>query len=258
MRIVERKRLLLKIKHIFFSDQPFDVDDCDVVIFPLCRNNRDFEGFNRSKSYTAVIDLTKDLEEIWRNMDKSSCRYAIKKAERDGVEVVINRHYKEFYKIYKSFRKRKGLSRGLSRIFGLSDYSLNEIKKYGTLFIAKYNSEIICGHVYLEDDKNILYWQSARRLDTDRKLANIIGNASKLLMWEAIKYAKDKGLEIFDFGGLFPQKEAEKNSVKKGINFFKLSFGGKMIETSHYSKIYSKIYKFGSKVYSILKVHERL
>jgi hypothetical protein len=42
-------------------------------------------------------------------------------------------------------------------------------------------------------------------------------------------YAKEKGLEIFDLGGLWDFKETNKDPMKEGINTYKLSFGGEII-----------------------------
>ena len=233
MKVIERRKNLFKFKHIFFSERPFDVKGCDVAIFRHCRRDVRESGFRRFEGLTSVIDLRRDLNEIWLRMSKSSCRYAIGRAERDGVRVAINENYDEFYEIYKEFRKRKGLDR----------LKLSEIKRYSTLITAVYNGDVICGHIYLEDDRNIMYWQSARMLNVDRDVARVIGNASKLLQWVAIKYAKSKGLETFDLGGLFPPGEAERDEEKRGINMYKLSFGGEVVKVYNYVKVYSRAYK---------------
>jgi len=254
MKIVERKVSIFKLKQVFFSDRPYDIDDCDVVMFSYCRNRVDVPGFHRQEAYTSVIDLTKNLDEIWKNMDKSSCRYSIRKAERDGVEIVVNKHYDDFYKIYRSFRQKKGLESGLIGLLGMGSLKLEEIKKYGLLFVAKHEDDVLGGHLYLHDDSSIIFWQAAtKRLDVGKDKAKLIGNASKLIHWEAIKYAKEMGIEEFDMGGLFPEEDAKKDISKYNINFFKLSFGGKIIKVYHYKKIYSKLYKFGSNLYNIIK-----
>ena len=57
------------------------------------------EGFVTEGHATLVIDLTKSLDEIWRDMDKSSCRYAINRAIREGlkfIEIRISRSSSKF------------------------------------------------------------------------------------------------------------------------------------------------------------------
>ncbi len=232
MKVIERRKYIFKFKHVFFSDRPFEVRGCDVAIFRHCNELVNANGFRVFEGYTNVIDLRKGLDEIWRDMSKSSCRYAIKRAERDGVKVRINEDYEEFYRIYKEFRRRKGL-----------EVLRPKELRCSTLITAVYNGELICGHLYLEDDRNILYWQSARLLDVERDLARVIGNASKLIHWVAIRYAKEKGIERFDMGGLFNPKEAERDEEKRGINMYKLSFGGRVVKVYNYVKVYSKIYR---------------
>ena len=81
----------------------------------------------------------------------------------------------------------------------------------------------------------------------------MIGNANRLLHWEAIKYAKEKGIKEFDWGGLWSVEEAEKDESKRTVNFFKQSFGGEIITCYTYQKIYSKIYKLGQRFYDLAK-----
>ena len=69
-------------------------------------------------------------------------------------------------------------------------------------------------------------------------MENIHGR-NNLLIWEMIKYAKSKGIETFDLGGIATDPEKRKES---GVSFFKLSFGGKVTPVFHYEKINSKKY----------------
>jgi lipid II:glycine glycyltransferase (peptidoglycan interpeptide bridge formation enzyme) len=79
---------------------------------------------------------------------------------------------------------------------------------------------------------------SKRLIDSDR--ATLIGNANKLLVWEAIKYAKGKGLREFDFGGY---QVGDRYLQLVGYSAFKKSFGGDLVERYEYRKYYLKIYK---------------
>jgi len=67
----------------------------------------------------------------------------------------------------------------------------------------------------LEDQSNINYWIGAsKRLDVDKEKAKLIGYANRLIYWEAIKYAKEKGIKEYDLGGIFSDEEVEKDKVK--------------------------------------------
>ncbi len=240
---IERKSYIFRTKQIWFSDSVYDVEGYANVRFSGCKSKLYGEGFKCKEGYTSVIDLTQGLDEIWGDMEPKSCRYAIRRAARDSVKITINQDYEEFYQIYKSFSKQRGLP-GLEK--------LDTIKKYGTLFTAQFNGEILGGHVYLHDADTIMYWLAAtKRLGEDRERRSLIGNASHLLHWEAIQYAKEKGFKEFDMGSLFAKDG--KDYPGYSIDAFKRGFGGKVISRYQYSKDYSKIYTIARFLYSLLR-----
>lgn len=240
---IDKKNGPFKTRQIWFADHSYDIKLVDRVIFRDCKSNVNIPGFSCEKFTTLVIDLTQDLDIIWKKMDKSSCRYSINRAERDGIKVSINQNLEDFIKINNSFSKKKGL--GGERI------NLKFIKKYGVLFTSELNGEVLGGQVYLEDKNNIRWLVGAsKRLEENKEKAILIGNANRLLIWEAIKYAKAKGIKEFDFGGYL---ENSNDKQKTNISNFKKSFGGNL--TTHYvsRKDYSKIYGFISTVRAFLK-----
>ena len=251
---IERRPLhLFKVREIWFSDNPFDVEDCDSVSFKACKNRLRMEGFALEEHMTIVIALTKDLDEIWKAMDKSSCRYAINRAVKDGVVVKRNSNYDEFFEIYHSFRKKKGLSNLASKLYD-SELEIME-KKYGSLFVAEHDGEILGGCFFIHDEENMRWLVGAsRRLEVDRKKATLIGNANRLIIWEAIKWAKKKGIKEFDLGGYSMEAEKDRNNPRYGINRFKKSFGGKLVAKYFYYKDYSKLIKLARKMYRRIQV----
>ena len=249
-KIIDKRMFIFKLKEIYFSDYPHDVDGCDAVVFPFFKNKVDIEGFTVVESPTSVIDLTQDLDTIWKNMDRKSTRYSINRARRDGIKFRINKDYAQFYQINREFMQRKGSG----SLFGIGTPKLRTMERYGTLFTAEYDGEILGGHLYLEDDDNILLWISAsKRLEVDRNKARLIGNANRLLHWEAIKYAKEKSIREFNWGGLWSSDEADNDERKRSINSFKLSFGGEVMIRYSYRKVYSRIYKIGSYLHNIMR-----
>ena len=235
MLILEKRYFPFKVKEVWFADQPFDVEGYHGVLFHACRNKLDAPGFSREEFTTSIIDLSQDLDTLWKGLDKSACRYAIKRARRDGIVVRINQDYEEFLQTYRSLKKMKGLAK-------FKDVSLTTLQRYGTLFAAQYEGEIVGGHVYLEDESNIRLWLSAsRRFEVDRKKATLVGNANRLLHWEAMEYARKKGIKNMDMGGLW--SDLPKNDPRYAINFFKLSFGGAVITLYDYQKDYSPLLK---------------
>ena len=241
MLIIDKKTLIFDTKEVHFADYPYDIENCDFLNFQYCKDKINGKGFSCKKYYTSVIDLTQDLDTIWKNIGKS-VRYHIKRAIREGVKIRINEDYDQFYQINQSFIQKKGL-KSIFYVFGIGAVTLEAMKKYGTLVVAEHDGEILTGVLYLIDGSNMKVWIGAsKRLAVDRARASMISRANRLIDWESIKYAKEKGIKEFDLGGLWPEEEAEKDEKKKGLNSRKLGLGGKIVTVYCYEKIYSNIY----------------
>jgi len=251
MLIIDKKILMFDIKNIYFSDYPYDIKDCDYLNFHYCKNKVKLDGFNCKKELTIVIDLTKDLETIWNNIDKN-IRYEIKRAQRDGIKIFRNQGYEIFYKIYRSFIQKKGL-KSYFDFFGFGSTDLDSMKKNGTLFVAEYNGEILAGTLVLEGDFCIESWLGATKRFEAKNNAEkrLIARADRLIDWEIIKYAKEKGLREFDLGGIWSEEEADKDITKKGINEYKSRMGGEVVTRYSYQKFYSKTCNLAFNMYDL-------
>lgn len=236
---------IFKKKEIFFADNPFDVDGYDLIVFYACPNKPKVKGFFSNVTITSVIDLNQSIGLIWKKMDKGSCRWSIKSAIKKGVKIKINQEYDTFLQINYSFRKEKGLG---DNIFITPEF----MRKNGTLFIAELDGKMLGGQFYLKDDKH-MHWTlgASKRLESDTKTAMIIGHSNRLMVWEAIRYAKGNGYQEFDLGGYI--MSANKWNQRYGSNFFKKSFGGKLVKKYVHKKYYSSIYRGSEYVYQITK-----
>ena len=213
--------------------------------FSGCETLEKVLGFVCTEWLTSIIDLTQDLETLWHNMHNKSCRYNVKRAEKAGVRVKINENHDEFYELYRSFvRSKRGM--GLPPLW--DDPKI--IRDYCTLFTAMYGNELLGGNAYLEDDNSILFYITAnKRFNTkNAKKRSLIGNASVLTQWEAMRYAKQRGLAEFDMGGLFAEKGG--NYPVHPINTFKKHFGGKTVTRYHCYKDYSKTLALGRRIWN--------
>jgi len=254
---INKKILFLDTCEVHFSDYPYDVEEVDFLNFRYCKNKVNVKGFNRHKELTSIIDLTQDLDTIWKNMDKKNVRYRINRAKREGIEIQTNKDYKQFFEMYKSFIKKKGI-KSLFDIFGVGSIDLKTMKEKGTLFVAKYYDELLVGTLFLKDNQHIESWIGAsKRLDVDKRKKSLIACADRLIDWEAIKYAKERGIKEFDLGGLWSKKEAEKDIKKKRINDYKLYSGGKTVTRYSYQKSYSKTYDFLCYLYSLKNLQRK-
>lgn len=240
---IENKRYIFKTKQIWFCDSPVDVKNCSSVDFRACKNDINVNGFDKQQFTTLVIDLTQDLDTIWKNISKSTCRL-INRAKKDGVNIHINKNYEEFYKLNGQFRTNKGIMS--------SSIDIDFMKKYGTLFTSEFEGEILSGSLYLEDEDNIRGLIGAsKRLEGDKQKARLIGDANRLIKWETIKYAKNKGIKEYDMGGYYTG--SIKDEQKERINNFKKGFGGELVTHYIYQKDYSKKFSLAKHVYQLIK-----
>ena len=241
--------IFFKKKDIFLSEYLYDIDDkFDVVAFNFCKNKINLPGYECTETLTSTIDLTQESEEIWNKMDRK-LRQKIKKASKENITWKINENFNEFYAISKNFVKQKKFTPRIGAFLGLEIPSVKIMKKYGTLFTAELNGEMLCGHLYLEDNENILAWIStSKRLEVNKETSKFINYANCFLHWQAINYAKEKSIRTFNWGGLWSMEDAL-DPKKNSINAYKLSYGGQIETCYSYSKINNKLYEKLSYLY---------
>jgi lipid II:glycine glycyltransferase (peptidoglycan interpeptide bridge formation enzyme) len=238
---------LFKTAEIWFSDKPKDIKGYHSVTFRQCKVNNNYSGYNKTEFTTLVIDLTRDLDDIWKDLSPKSCRYKINRAIREGVIVKRSEDYEEFWNLYREFTQQKGV--------GFGGYTIEQLKQFGTLFMAEFDGEYIAGQLYLEDRENKsdirLLLGGSRRFGNNTGKSKIIGFANRLLVWEVIKYAKNKGISEFDFGGFYTGNKPDVE--KENINTFKKGFGGNIVIHYEYNKQFSIPYKALRSIYRIFK-----
>jgi lipid II:glycine glycyltransferase (peptidoglycan interpeptide bridge formation enzyme) len=231
--------MIFKRKTIYFSEKPFDINGLHAIEFRDSRTKVDVAGFKRTSFGTLIMNLNREIDDIWKGMDKKSCRYGIEKAKKDGIIIKKNERYEDFLELSKNFREKKGI--------GKNNYDEAYLKKNGMLFIAEHDGELLAGAFFLSDTI-VLRWLvgASRRLETDKRQATIIGNSNRLLLWEALQYAKLQGFKEFDFGGYYI---GPKDTDMDGINSFKKSFGGTFTWRYNYFKEYSMVFRYFLMIY---------
>jgi hypothetical protein len=240
MLITERKYGPLKIVNNFFVEKPgtVNIPDCDVIIYHTYKNWGDVEGFDRIQYPTTTIDLTQGIDDIWYKIHRQHRRH-IRRAEKNGTKVSVSDNFEEFQRIYKRFLKQKNYA----DIFGLNIPSSKFIQKYGILFTAENQGEILGGNVYFHDEDNVLlmynaYQKFGKTIDDNKQSID----ANCYIHWEAIQYFKNLDIINYDLGGL-DNDEINIHHQMPGLNYYKLSFGGNVISQYEYRKFNSRFNK---------------
>lgn len=218
-------------KYWYWFTKPVDIRGASMVNF-FDYNKYDVPGFKRKEGLTTVIDLTQDLDTIWNKMRHKFIRKQIERGERHGIVVKQDNNFSEFKKIYKSFREQKYLAKE----------KINKLKDHTVLFSGYYQNKLIAGGIFVADDQyaRALVLASAHN-SSDSQMREIIGQANRLLIWEAIKYFKNKNLELFDLGGISPDSQ---NPSLRSLAEFKEAFGGTRQSCYYYHKVYSRLLRF--------------
>ena len=195
---------------------------------------------------TWELDLTQSEEELLKNMRKTT-RYLIRQAEKDeDIEIVKSIDKKDlesFERVYEETAKRH------SFVPFSENYLINELNAFSSdnqilIFTGKYRGEVLSSAIIVFHSKRAFYHQGA-------SLSSKVP-VSYLLQWEAIKEAKKRGCEKYNFWGIVPDTKENANHPWKGLSLFKKGFGG-------YEKDYvrTKDYPLGPR-YWLVYVFEQL
>lgn len=195
-----------------------------------------------SPSKTLQIDLTQSKEKIFSQF-KKDCRYEIRKAKKNEIVVRQSNDIDSFIKMW----HKNAWSRGFWIPIKKEIRALYEAFGNDTcLTMASYSNDInhptssLAGALLIIYD-GVAYYFHATSSSKGRQLSVLY-----LVVWEAIKLAKKRGCQIFDFEGIYDERFPNKSWL--GFSHFKKSFGGKEIEyPGAFIKFYNPVLDFISK-----------
>jgi hypothetical protein len=235
MLITERKVSIFNLLNIYFADHPLTtIPYYDILTYHTYKNWGEIKGYEKSKKFTSIINLNQDIDVIWNRITRQHKRH-IRRAEKNGIKVTISNNYEGFFQINKTLINQKNHA----NIFGINILSSEFMKKYGILFIAEYQDEIMGGNFYVHDENNALLMSvaySKNENNIEYKKMNIDANC--FLNWEAIQYFKNKNMINYYLGDVSTNQE-NINIQMKGGDYFKRSFGGDVIFRYEYRKFNS-------------------
>lgn len=173
------------------------------------------------RGHSCVTDLRLSMDEILAAMN-STTRRQIRCAEKEGCRFELVADPNEFIPFYNGFCESKGLN----------DFvSLARLRKYEKVLLTKAVREGVplAMHATILDERGrvaLLMFSCSQRLDAgaDRKL---IGWANRFLHAKELEYLKSAGYELYDWCGVC----LDPNDPRYSIGQFKLSFGGKIIDS---------------------------
>lgn len=175
---------------------------------------------------TITLNLDENIDSLLMNLPQKG-RYAIRRAERDGVVVKKVKASDENCEIMYSL-----LAETAKNQFGIRSYQYFktfwqrfETSGKGQLFFAYVNEQVVAGAyaVLLGEKSTYKDGASIRKRTTY--------GASHLLQWHVIKWAKENGAKIHDLCGSPPSNEINNPNHKHfGIGLFKTAFSKQVID----------------------------
>jgi lipid II:glycine glycyltransferase (peptidoglycan interpeptide bridge formation enzyme) len=178
---------------------------------------------------TLVLDLRGDIDSILAQM-RASTRYEIRKGAKKGVRVRRGNRadLPLFWDMLVELCTRRNCTPNVPGIAFLNSL-WDQFSSVGgiELLVASGDDQPIYCMVLLR----LGGWSWAWRVGATAKCSSYHG--AQVTYWEAIKLAKEKGLQVFDFLGIYAGqngtiigKQAVDGNPYQGITFFKLGFGG--------------------------------
>jgi len=230
--------LSYKIKFFNFYEEWFCNKLNKEFMFKLyvCHDSRkDYNNlfFIKKKKYTLITNLKQETDLLMRSFT-SNLRNEIRKIDKiDNLTILYNEidinTFLEFYNT--KFATPKGLSL-------LQKRQVEKFKDNIFFISASLDNELTNIQVYIFDETQkivrLLHSISIIHLIDDKKKRNQIGWINKALHYKVMLYFKEKGYEIFDWGGY---SNDPSNKALAGIDKMKKSFGGEMIEVYDYYSI---------------------
>ena len=224
MIVLDVKKHGLQYYDVWYAKEPFT--QAGIVVY---KSSEVPIGKNVHVKNTLITDLTVSEEEIIATFSKN-CRYEIRRAEREQIDVTIKcgqevsvRDIEEFTDYFLEFRRSKNFA---PLIRATVAEELEHYRKHDAVAVSvAYCKGIpVVYHTYLIDESRVRLFQSASLFRLEEEIsAKIIGMANRYLHREDILYFKRAGKTEYDWGG------AGKTEEVASITQFKESFGG----TSH-------------------------
>lgn len=174
---------------------------------------------------TMAIDLTPAEDELMKNMKKDT-RYGVRRAGREGVEVVEDNSSEgrdAFWKIFEETAKRKGFWYR-PKEYGFATWQAMYDTDRAHLFFATHEGERLAGAMTYAFGDKVWYVQAAA-VDHKRNL-----QPTYLLQWEIMRWAKQNGATRYDMMAIPAPDEMHKDHPWYGVYKFKLGFGGDVEE----------------------------
>lgn len=193
-------------------------------------------GYATETCKTYVIDLNKNKETLWQDLEKS-CRYKIRKAENLGLEILeansLDNWLEDYWFILNQLYGLQNMLPPDPKQFYINIWNKLNHKNKIKVLLVRSNNKIIAGSI------SLLYKNKVYGLDGVSLREQKTQGPNNALEWYLIKWAQKNGFGEYDMLGANIPRIAK----------FKKSFGGNLREYTYAYRSNNAISKIARSAY---------
>ena len=192
--------------------------------------------YNQKRRYEFLIDLDHTEEHMWKGFS-ATLRKNINGAGRNGViirELPVDASIASLQELSKVTAERIFTRKGVDFRQSRSE-KITRANTFIESGLGRFVSALIDGEIVSTSLFSLFNGMVNHMLGGANEKA-MKAQASKLLMWDTIKYYRETGARIFNLGGCGADA-TEPDSSEHGVYSFKKSFGAEIVECSNGEKI---------------------
>lgn len=219
-----------------------------VRFHPVIKNEHLFNEINVIHNRkTVLLDVSKEVDDIWMNQVSTQNRNIIRKCYKNGLCVEQSTDYDEFKKIYEETMNKVGADDFY--YFDTNYYKKMSVSSDFYLLGVKYDNKYIAMGIFMQCGEYFHYHLAGSRKEYLKLSPN------NLLLWEAIKYANKNGSHYMHFGGGLTDSEEDSlfrfksKYSKESLDFY---IGKKIIKKDIYDLLIDEWEKLHQRKASIL------
>lgn len=177
---------------------------------------------------TRLVDLADD-ETLLVGFDKDT-RYAVRRAEREGVAVTVvtdaadDRAIESLHELVVETQRRAGFVLPSLERYRIAWKALAGARRAAILEARRDGRLLAAGMVVIEGDRSFYLFSGSRREAPGEPKHY----ASYALQWEMMRLARDRGSKVHDLWGVAPPG-AGPGHAWHGVGLFKKGFGGREV-----------------------------
>jgi len=208
-----------------------------VRFHPILNNSEALKGIYNITKLGTTIPMNIDLRELMWGDLTSSNRGRVRKARKEGVEILWGRDielFKEFAHLYNSTMERNNARDYYYFADDFYSSILNDLKDNALIFYAAYQSKIIAMSIILFANHQMHYHLGA----SDKEYHHLA--PTNLLFYEAACWGRENGYKTFHLGGGVGSNEDSLYKFKSTFNRNSnnnFEIGSKIFDENQYKEL---------------------